>query len=81
MSLSTEPKLISYLHSKGIEKGIPVSGTFELTSRCNFRCEMCYVHGENCKSKELSAEEWIALGECAKDAGTVFLLLTGGEPR
>ncbi len=80
MSLSTEPKLISYLHSKGIEKGIPVSGTFELTSRCNFRCEMCYVHGENCKSKELSAEEWIALGERAKDAGTVFLLLTGGEP-
>ncbi len=80
MSLSTEPKLISYLHSKGIEKGVPVSGAFELTSRCNFRCEMCYVHGESCKSDELSAEEWIMLGKRAKDAGTVFLLLTGGEP-
>ena len=23
---------------------IPISGTFELTPRCNFNCRMCYVH-------------------------------------
>ncbi len=80
MSLSTEPRLIQYLHSKGIEKGLPVSGTFELTSRCNFKCEMCYVHSENNNVKEISADEWISLGEEAKKAGTLFLLLTGGEP-
>ena len=25
-------------------KGIPISGTFELTPRCNISCKMCYVH-------------------------------------
>ena len=23
---------------------IPLKGTFELTARCNFNCNMCYVH-------------------------------------
>ncbi len=78
----TEPAVSQYLHSIGREKGIPVSGTFELTGRCNFSCKMCYVHGEGCEEKndELPAEWWIDLGRQAIEAGTVFLLLTGGEP-
>lgn len=39
-----EPLLSSYLHAKGAMLGLPVSGTFELTARCNFSCPMCYVH-------------------------------------
>ena len=55
--MSAEPRLSTYLHSKAIKMGIPISGNFELTSRCNFRCEMCYVHDE-CHSKEkLSTEQ------------------------
>ena len=75
-----EPLMVKYLHDKGVREGIPVSGTFELTQRCNFACEMCYVHDCSKKTDPLSAEDWLKLARQARDAGTVFLLLTGGEP-
>lgn len=80
---SGEPIFSAYLHSKGRQLGLPISGTFELTSRCNFDCKMCYIHSLDCngfEDRELSAEQWIELGRKARDAGMVFLLLTGGEP-
>ncbi len=64
--------------------GIPVSGTFELTPRCNLRCRMCYVRltPEEMAliGRERTCEEWLALARQARQAGMVFLLLTGGEP-
>jgi MoaA/NifB/PqqE/SkfB family radical SAM enzyme len=64
--------------------GVPVSGIFELTPRCNLQCKMCYVRLTPDQmrpiGRELSAAQWIALAEDAKAAGTVFLLITGGEP-
>lgn len=36
---------------KAFEDGIPISGTFELTPRCNFDCKMCYVHLVLCTFK------------------------------
>lgn len=64
-------------------KRIPVSGTFELTTRCNLRCKMCYVsqviNDEDVIERERSAKEWINLGEQARDTGMLYLLLTGGE--
>ena len=81
---NTEPYLSKYLHSKGARLGLPVSGNFELTARCNFNCPMCYVHSsENDRdslAKELTTEQWIELARQAKDQGMVFALLTGGEP-
>lgn len=64
--------------------GIPVSGIFELTPRCNLRCKMCYVRltpGQMAPlGRELTARQWLDLAQEAKDAGLTFLLLTGGEP-
>jgi len=64
--------------------GIPVSGIFELTPRCNLRCKMCYVRltPQQMASigQELTAEQWINLAHQAKNEGMIFLLLTGGEP-
>lgn len=64
--------------------GIPGSGIFELTPRCNLRCKMCYVRltPQEMASigTERTADEWISLAQSAKDAGLTFLLLTGGEP-
>lgn len=80
MSAFAEPLMVKYLHDKGAREGIPVSGTFELTQRCNFNCGMCYVHDCKQKTDPLSADDWLNLAQQAKDAGTVFLLLTGGEP-
>lgn len=81
--VNNEPMFSAYLHSKGAAAGVPVSATFELTSRCNFNCRMCYVHSQDsalCRSQEKSAEWWINLGKKAIEYGVVFLLLTGGEP-
>lgn len=69
---------------KAYKDAIPISGTFELTPRCNFNCKMCYVHlKENQISKygkELCADEWLRIAREAKEAGTTWLCLTGGEP-
>lgn len=69
---------------KAFTEGIPISGTFELTPRCNFNCKMCYVHlKENMiprYGKELTVEEWIGIAQDAKAAGTTWLCITGGEP-
>ncbi len=79
-NMSVEPKLSTYLHSKAIKNEFPISGTFELTSRCNFRCEMCYVHDDCHKAEGLTTEQWLNIAEQVKNEGTLFLLLTGGEP-
>ena len=73
-----------YVFQKGAALRIPVSGTFELTSRCNLNCKMCYVHmtpqEQNQVGRELPTEEWLRLGREAVDKGMIYLLLTGGEP-
>jgi radical SAM protein with 4Fe4S-binding SPASM domain len=72
------------LFAKAGSCGIPLSGTFELTARCNLDCRMCYIHRrENdaaARAGELTAAQWLALAEDCRDAGTLLLLLTGGEP-
>ena len=72
------------LLAKGAALGVPVSGAFELTPRCNLSCRMCYVRlsAEEMKEsgRERTAKEWLALGQEACSAGMIFLLLTGGEP-
>lgn len=63
---------------------IPISGTFELTPRCNFNCKMCYVHLApeqiHRYGRELTAREWLHLARQAREAGTTWLCITGGEP-
>lgn len=77
--LGAEPLWSKYFHQKGGRLGLPVSGNFELTPRCNFNCKMCYIHHADAKG-ERTAEQWIELGKAAVAQGMVFLLLTGGEP-
>lgn len=64
--------------------GIPVSGVFELTPRCNLRCKMCYVRltPEQMApmGQERTASQWLDMARQARDAGMTFLLVTGGEP-
>lgn len=69
----------NYLHSLAVKNNVPLSGHFELTQNCNFSCPMCYVH-ESTRKEELNAKTWLSLAEEVKKSGTLFLLLTGGEP-
>ena len=71
-------------HKAGIGK-IPLSGTFELTPLCNFACRMCYVRktAEDVKNSPrpmLTLNQWMKIAEETYEAGTLYLLLTGGEP-
>lgn len=63
---------------------IPISGTFELSPMCNFSCRMCYVRRSPAEVARLGGlhppEQWLAWAEEARQAGMLWLLLTGGEP-
>lgn len=63
----------------------PVNGTFELTIRCNLHCKMCLFRHDDSENpeimaKELTTEQWIDMARQAAEAGTMNLLITGGEP-
>lgn len=83
--LKVEPPLTRYMYTKASAAKIPLGGTFELSPVCNFNCKMCYVR----KSPEevlrhsrsnVSLERWLEIAREAKQAGMLYLLLTGGEP-
>ena len=82
--MAKENLLENHLYTRAAQKRIPISGTFELLPVCNLDCKMCYVKKSMAEVRQLgglkSADEWIALGRKAVDAGMLFLLLTGGEP-
>ena len=75
---------IDYMFWKSYGSGIPLSGNFELTARCNLDCKMCYIHKKEndvlVRSKELTTEQWISMAEQAQEKGMLLVLLTGGEP-
>lgn len=82
--MANEPKSATRLFKKAGKLGIPLHGVFELTPQCNMSCRMCYVRKTaqqvGNEGGLISADKWIEMGKQAKDAGLVFLLLTGGEP-
>lgn len=84
MGRQVEPVITEYLHIKASRLGIPLNGTFELTPLCNMNCRMCYVRMDRKQQEAVrplrTAEEWLVLGEEAKERGMTYLLLTGGEP-
>ena len=77
-------EFVARMQAYAKEHAIPLSGTFELTPRCNFHCKMCYVHLSEERmhrfGSEMNASEWIRLAEQARDAGMLSLCITGGEP-
>ena len=80
----SEPRLSQYLHWAANKKGTPLSGTFELSPCCNMDCRMCYVRKSRQEVEaaggEITADHWLAMAQECRKAGTLFLLLTGGEP-
>ena len=65
------------------QRRLPLSGSLELTFRCNLRCAHCYV-GEARRGSphpaEMSTLEIQRLLDELAEAGCLWLLLTGGEP-
>lgn len=67
------------VHQNVYEKRIPIVGALELTWRCNLRCIHCYLSSPKSTS-ELSTDEYIRIIDQLAEAGTMWLLITGGEP-
>lgn len=84
-ALSGTTKLEERLVLSATQKEIPLGGTFELLPLCNMDCKMCFLRltPEQMKAQGgrlRTAKEWLQLAQEAKEAGLLFLLLTGGEP-
>lgn len=59
-------------------ENIPLSGSLELTHRCNLSCRHCYQYPP--AGEEMDLAQWVkVMGELA-DCGCLFLAFTGGEP-
>ncbi len=61
----------------------PANGSIELLPLCNMNCDMCYVRLSREEMERQgrlrTADEWLEIGRQMKDAGVLFLLLTGGR--
>ena len=66
------------------EKKVPLYGVLELLPVCNLNCDMCYVRMSREEMEQVgrlcTIEEWTKVAEDMMKAGTLFVLLTGGEP-
>lgn len=73
-----------YLLDRAKQRNIPMDGSMELLPLCNMNCDMCYVRLSRPEMERQgrmrTGAEWLALGREMAEAGTLFLLLTGGEP-
>lgn len=75
---------LQYVLNKAYRNKIAASGTLELTARCNLSCKMCYIHrAENdaeALAQELPTAFWLDMIRQTREAGTLTMLITGGEP-
>lgn len=74
-----------YLYQKASANKVPLNGTFELSPVCNLACKMCYVRRTPKQLQQqgkqlIHWEKWLDLARQCREAGTLYLLLTGGEP-
>ena len=69
---------------KAKQSKVPINGSIELLPLCNMNCDMCYVRLSRTEMEAhgrlRSLDEWLQVAEELKKYGTLFLLLTGGEP-
>lgn len=81
---TSEDSLEKSMIKDAAAKSVPINGSFELLPLCNMNCKMCYVRLSReemeQKGRLRTADEWLSLAEQMQKAGTLFLLLTGGEP-
>lgn len=76
-------KIRDILRQRAIQQRRPLSAMLELTYRCNFNCKMCYVHMTDEQAapygRMRTVDEWLDMARQLKEAGVLFLDLTGGE--
>jgi radical SAM protein with 4Fe4S-binding SPASM domain len=80
----SDKEYLQQFNRKVAEQRVPLSGSIDLTHRCNLRCVHCYlgdkasVRGNG--KQELDTAQWISIIDEITEAGCFNLLITGGEP-
>ncbi len=63
---------------------VPVTGSWEVTARCNLRCSFCYLAGAprapDARAREVPTEQILRIADQLVEAGCLWLAVTGGEP-
>lgn len=72
-----------YMEAQARRRRTPLNAKLELLPVCNLNCRMCYIRTDmetvRAQGGLLPVETWLSLARKLHDAGTLFLLLTGGE--
>ncbi len=58
---------------------VPMNALIEVTGRCHLDCVHCYLDIKNPVKNEMTLEEIKGVFDSLRDAGTMFLTITGGE--
>lgn len=76
--------LSDYLFNKASARKILLSCAFEISPLCNMDCKMCYIRMTkeelDKRGRLRTIDEWIQIAEQLKEMGTLYILITGGEP-
>jgi radical SAM protein with 4Fe4S-binding SPASM domain len=83
-TLLSDSEYIAEFNRKSAQLRVPLSGSLDLTRRCNLRCVHCYLGGgsglQGEKEREMSTGRILSIIDEITEAGCLFLLITGGEP-
>lgn len=72
--------ILEKIRFQSSQQWIPMQASLELTNRCNERCGHCYLPSfKDDPSKLLSESDWYRILGELRAAGTLFLVLMGGE--
>ena len=80
--LPSSAEFIMAFNRKSTELRIPLSGSIELTRRCNLSCIHCYAVGSTrgAMQREMDTGMILSVIDETCEAGCLYLLITGGEP-
>lgn len=76
-------QLTSNLFQTTYKKDIPLLCTFEITQKCNLRCQHCYIDFSDAKKHRKPELKTHQVKKILKDLaknGVLYLVFTGGEP-
>lgn len=83
--LALGSQFMAGFNQRARERRIPISGSIEVTHRCNFNCVHCYLGAQSeihqkALTSEISSAKFFQIIDEITEAGCLKLLFTGGDP-